>query len=477
MALSPRLCILLAGSLWAQTASLPQSGYAATSVNVAVFRGNAVASLGTTQYAGWYDGQGKVVLAKRTLGSTTWQTKVTTLSGNVSDAHNGISIHVDGDGVLHLSWDMHSTRLRYRRAIAPGSLEMGTDSAMVGDQETQTTYPQFFRLPSGDLLLLYRSGSSGSGNLVINRYDRAKKKWARLQSNLIDGQGARNAYWQAHLDRNGVLHVSWVWRETADVATNHDLCYARSRDGGVTWEKSDGSRYALPINAATAELAQAIPQNSELINQTSMAADDRGRPYIATYWRSAGSTVPQYRVVYRDSLSWKSVQVSQRTTPFTLSGVGTKKIPISRPQLVVSSTTDSVAASLVFRDVERGSKVSMFRTENLARNRWTVSDLTSTSVDSWEPTYDTDLWNASRLLHLYVQRAGQGDGETSVVLEPQAASILEWKPPTPPSSIVRPVGSIGKRDRADAGFDPLGRFHEQPSPSSVPVPRKTVSPP
>lgn len=472
MARFPRLCLLLAGSLGAQSADLPQPGYAATSVNVSVFRGNAVASLGSTQYAGWYDGQGRVVLAKRTLGSAAWQTKVTTLSGNVSDAHNGISIQVDGDGILHLSWDMHSSRLRYRRAVAPGSLEMGTDSAMVGGLETQTTYPQFFRLPSGDLLLLYRSGSSGSGNLVINRYDRARKKWSRLQDNLIDGQGARNAYWQAHLDRNGVLHVSWVWRETADVATNHDLCYARSRDGGVTWEKSDGSRYALPIDAATAELAQAIPQNSELINQTSMAADDLGRPYIATYWRSAGSTVPQYRVVYRDSLSWKSVQVSQRTTAFSLSGVGTKKIPISRPQLAVSSTTDSVAASLVFRDVERGSKVSMFRTGNLARNRWAVSDLTSTPVDSWEPSFDTDLWNASRILHLYVQRAGQGDGETSVVLDPQPASILEWKPPAPPSSIVRPAATA--RDPAEAGFDPLGRFHQQPMPSSLPVPR--VSP-
>lgn len=466
-----RLPLLVAGSIWAQSATLPQSGYAATSVNVAVFRGNSVASLGNTQYVGWYDGQGKVVLAKRALGSTTWQTKVTSLSGNVADAHNSISIHVDGDGYLHMSWDMHSTRLRYRRSTTPGGLDMGTDSTMVGTLETQTTYPQFFRLPSGDLLLLYRSGSSGSGNLVINRYDRAKRKWTRLQSNLIDGQGARNAYWQAHLDRDGVLHVSWVWRETADVATNHDLCYARSRDGGLTWEKSDGSKYALPINAATAELAQAIPQNSELINQTSMATDDRGRPYIATYWRTAGSSVPQYRMVYRDSLSWKSVQVSQRTTPFSLSGVGTKKIPISRPQLVVSSTTDSVSASLVFRDVERGSKVSMFRTGNLARNRWTVSDLTSTSVDSWEPTFDTDLWNSSRILHLFVQRAGQGDGETSVILDPQVASILEWKPPTPPTSITRQEAHLGTRERFGAGFDPLGRLHEQPSPSSVPVPR------
>lgn len=413
----------------AQTAKLPVPGYASTTVNTVVFRGNSVASLGQTQYVAYYEGAGKVVLAKRILGSTAWESRTTSLTGGVTDAHNSISLGVDGDGFLHMAWSMHSSKMRYCRSTSAGSLDMGAEGGMIGTLETSATYPQFFRLQDGNLLFLYRDGSSGNGNLVVNRYDTKSKKWSRVQSNLIDGQGARNAYWEAYLDGNGVLHLGWVWRETADVATNHDLCYARSKDGGVTWEKSDGAKYALPINATTAEVALKIAQNSELINQTSIAADARSRPYIASYWVPSGESVPQYQLAYLDGSTWKSQKISRRTTDFSLSGTGTKKIPISRPQLAVNAGLDSVAAYVVFRDVERGSKVSLAQTSNLAKPAWTVSDLTDSSVDEWEPSFDTDLWNTSHVLDLYVQRAGQGDGETTVNLAPQTVTVLEWKPP------------------------------------------------
>jgi hypothetical protein len=94
-----------------------------------------------------------------------------------------------------------------------------------------------------------------------------------LQNNLIDGQNKRNAYWQTCIDEKGTIHVSWVWRETPDVSSNHDMCYACSKDGGITWQKSTGEKYTLPITAATAEYAVRIPQKSELINQTSMATE------------------------------------------------------------------------------------------------------------------------------------------------------------------------------------------------------------
>ena len=102
----------------------------------------------------------------------------------------------------------------------------------------------------------------------MNRYDLNTGKWSRVHDVLIDGEGQRSAYWQLCTDKAGTIHLSWVWRETWGVETNHDMCYARSRDGGKTWEKSNGERYELPITAANAEYAWRIPQNSELINQT-----------------------------------------------------------------------------------------------------------------------------------------------------------------------------------------------------------------
>ena len=135
--------------------------------------------------------------------------------------------------------------------------------AMTGVDEKDVTYPEFYNLDGGDLLFAYRSGGSGRGNLVMNRYDVKTRKWSRVQDVLIDGERKRNAYWQLYVDAKGIIHVSWVWRETPDVATNHDLCYARSADGGRTWEKSTGEIYTLPITIANAEVACQIPQRSD----------------------------------------------------------------------------------------------------------------------------------------------------------------------------------------------------------------------
>ena len=64
----------------------------------------------------------------------------------------------------------------------------------------------------------------------MNRYSLKEKKWSRVQDVLIDGENKRNASWQLYVDELGTIHLSWVWRETWHVETNHDLCYARSFD-------------------------------------------------------------------------------------------------------------------------------------------------------------------------------------------------------------------------------------------------------
>ena len=116
----------------------------------------------------------------------------------------------------------------------------------------------------------------------MNRYDLKKQEWRTLQEKLVDGEGERNAYWQLAVTREGAIHLSWVWRETGDVATNHDLCYAKSTDGGRTWLRSSGEIYRLPITMESAEQAWRIPEGSELINQTSMDTDNMERSWMTS---------------------------------------------------------------------------------------------------------------------------------------------------------------------------------------------------
>lgn len=398
-------------------------GWASNSVNVTVFRKNSLVTYKDTQFIAYYDPDGFLTLGKRKLNSKEWTIHKTRYIGNVNDAHNSISIMVDGDGYLHVSWDHHGHPLRYAKSIAPYSLELSDKISMTGSNDGNVTYPEFFRLPDGDIIFMYRDGQSGRGNLVLNRYTTKNKQWKQIQGNLINGENQRNAYWQACVDNKGTIHLSWVWRETWDVSTNHDMCYARSKDGGKTWENSLGEKYHLPINAANAEYAVKIPQNSELINQTSITTDEKGHPYIATYWRLHDSDIPQYHILYHNGKIWNDLNLDFRKTPFTLKGGGTKYIPISRPQIVA----DNGKIHLIFRDVERDNKVSVAICENIKKNDWKICDLTDFGVGSWEPSFDTELWKAKNILHLFVQKVTQVDGGGKANTDPQLIQVLEIK--------------------------------------------------
>ena len=163
--------VLLVAALFAGCASSPQGGevrlvdvadgWARNSVNAVVFRKNSLVTHGDEQYIAFYDQDARVVLGKRKLGTDAWALTTTRYQGNALDAHNSISLMVDGAGVLHVSWDHHNNALRYARGVRPGALELTDKLAMTGQDERSVSYPEFHRLPDGNLLFLYRDGGSG----------------------------------------------------------------------------------------------------------------------------------------------------------------------------------------------------------------------------------------------------------------------------------------------------------------------------
>lgn len=398
-------------------------GFSSTSVNTTVFRNSSLVTFDTLQFIAYYDTDGFLTLGKRSLNDSIFEIKRTQYQGRVSDAHNIISIMADGEGFLHVSFDHHGNPLNYCRSIEPLSMTLGELEPMVGNDEQDVTYPEFYRLADGSLLFAYRSGASGRGNLVLNLYDIHTHSWQRVQDILIDGENERNAYWQLYVDAQGTIHVSWVWRETWMVETNHDLCYACSKDNGQTWQRSDGSLYELPITKDNAEYAWIIPQESELINQTSMATDTEGHPFIATYWREQNDSIPQYRMVWFDGSKWNQQQISNRKTPFSLKGGGTKMIPIARPRMEV----DGNKAYYIIRDEELGSMVSMYYTDDIHSGNWKLYNLTDFAVNAWEPSIDTELWKIQNKLHIFVQNTYQGDGEKTVDSAASQVYVLEVK--------------------------------------------------
>ena len=96
-------------------------------------------------------------------------------------------------------------------------------------------------------------------------------------------------------------------------------------------------------------------------------------------------------------------------------------IPISRPRIAV----DKGKAYFVFRDAERGSKVSMAYTDDVKSGKWQVKDLTDFSVDAWEPSYDSELCKTLLNLYVFVQETHQGVWEKVKASEATPVYVLE----------------------------------------------------
>lgn len=404
-------------------------GWARNSVNAPIFRRNSIISDAHWQFTAYYDAEGRVVLARRRLDSERWELHTTAFQGNVNDAHNSISLALDGDGYLHLSWDHHNTPLRYTRSLEPYGFDFPSQSLpMIARNEQIVSYPEFYRFSNGDLLFAYREGGSGNGNLVLNRYDVDTASWQRLQSLLIDGEGVRNAYWQLCLDAQDRIHLSWVWRETPNVASNHDLSYAVSPDGGLSWQRSNGSAYDLPIRLSNAEVIHPIPQGSNLINQTSMSTDSSGNPYIATYYREHPDAVTQFHLIYQHKGAWHHSTATQRTLDFELEGIGSRSIPISRPQLLLwQPHANTTRIALLYRDESFANAVCLTQAD-LPELQWTTQLLHDKNMGRWEPSFDPFRWQYHHELHLFLQAVGQGQAETLETLPPQMVRVLEWTP-------------------------------------------------
>lgn len=390
-------------------------GWAVNSVNATAFSKTPIVTSARTdsgdeiQTVAYYDPQANLVIARKNLTrGTEWERHITQYSGQVLDGHNSISIAVDGDGYLHVSWGMHGQPMQYARSLEPWSMYLGPIEPLTGLQENQVTYPEFHQQANGNLYMLYRSGLSGDGNLVVNHYDTSARQWTQVQSNLIDGRSqGKSPYWQAAVDSQDRLHVAWNWRTTPDIYTNHDFMYARSVDAtGSAWETSTGETYSTPITAEQAELIVAIPEGSELMNQTAMAIDDADNPFVVSYWRPEPDEPIQYMVMYLDEGEWTVHNTRLRQTDFTHYTSGSKLAIMGRPKILVTGSGADAIVHLIVRDRDFYGSAATLLSSRVGSEQWSSLALTDDSLRYWEPVFDIARWQRFGQLDILVARTG-----------------------------------------------------------------------
>jgi len=261
-------------------------------------------------YVGFYDHERRMVIGHRKPEGKDWTLNVT--DERVGwDSHNSIAFGFDRDGALHVAANMHCRPLRYWRTERAGDVaSLRPVHLMVGTEEKRCTYPHFFAGPGGQLLFTYRDGGSGNGSNYVNAYDEKTRSWSRLLDKpLFSGEGKMNAYPTPVLaDKDGVFHIAWVWRDTPDCSTNHDVSYARSRDMRA-WETSDGRPLALPITLRNCEVVDPVPARGGLLNNVKLSLDAQGRPLIAYHKFDARGNTQLY-LARREKEGWKTYQTT-----------------------------------------------------------------------------------------------------------------------------------------------------------------------
>lgn len=293
------LSLLGAAASGAAPAPMPRPTVAETLDVAPVWAGHPVGFALLTrppfQFVAFYDAERRLTVAQRLLTKRQWSfTRLPVTTG--WDSHNYLTLAADDEGLLHLSGNMHCVPLIYFRTAKPlAAATFERIGKMTGNQEHRTTYPRFFRGPRQEFIFTYRDGSSGNGNQIFNLYHPPTRTWSRLLDQpLTDGEGKRNAYFDGPVKGpDGYFHLAWVWRESPDAATNHDLSHARSKDLRH-WENAAGKPLTLPIRLSDPVVVDPVPEQGGLINgNAKIGFDDRGRVTVSYHKHDAsGHTQP-----------------------------------------------------------------------------------------------------------------------------------------------------------------------------------------
>ncbi|GJM64760.1 hypothetical protein PEDI_53120 [Persicobacter diffluens] len=289
----------------------------------------------------------------------------------VWDSHNTPNIIISPiDKRIHLSFDMHKHELRYM-------LSWANTATISNDQFTASrfssvrnymeanktiikdvTYPRFFVGRNQNLFFMYRKGGSGNGDTYMVKYNN-DATWDQpfeiIDGNVgtHNGSSSRCAYFNDVQFHAGKIHLTWVWRETPDATTNHDLMYAYSGNDGQSWKNSQGEYLSMPMNLNSPGLKVAtIETNTGLTNHNGAAVDGDGN--IHSILRINGSYYHYFGLKGSDgNFTWTKQLAA------TFSG--------DRPKLYCDRSTNTL-----YLMVRQSSSLKLFATSsnNSKWNQW-----------------------------------------------------------------------------------------------------------
>lgn len=363
------------------------------------------------QFVAYYDANRQMTVASRKLDAKSWTTFK--LPEKLKwDSHNSVTLAVDDLGYVHVSGNMHCVPLVYFRTARPLDIESFERAGMIGTHEDKCTYPRFFRGPGQTFIFTYRDGRSGNGDQIFNVHDAQTRSWRRLLDKpLSAGQGKMNAYFagpvQGPDDR---FHMCWVWRDTPDCETNHDISYARSADL-VHWETIAGEPLTLPITIGTAEVVDPVPPGGGVINGGVHFGFDSQKRVVVSYHKFDESGNTQLYAARFEEGEWRRRQVSHWDYRWYFTGRGSI---VSEITLSAVSACGEGRLELPYRHVKFGSGKFILDEETFA-----VLDTVKNKAGAGPKPAKT----RSRFPGMQIRQANDSGGSSIS----DARYVLEWE--------------------------------------------------
>jgi hypothetical protein len=266
--------------------------------------GGKIVTIDGMTHVVWQDAtdRGAYLNRVRSLNRMTgeWSEPVTLNTGK--DNHARPVIAVDRDGYLHVILSGHNSPVTYRRSVRPNDSSEWTKAEPAGTG----TYPVLTCDGDGTLLVTMRSSQRWNG---VDLYVKERGKDWQKRSKLVLRNPKMTGYagFQTGFawgPRHQVLHMVVDFYESYDTykarGAHQAVCYMRSLDGGLTWQKANGEPVAIPARPEQMDiLGRHIgPGRNDLpppvvLAQGSLVVDPQGLPHVLyiTHQKQAGQVV------------------------------------------------------------------------------------------------------------------------------------------------------------------------------------------
>lgn len=333
----------------------------------------SVLTRGARQYVAFYDEEGRMRVSQRQLDSSkggndcadadsVWsKTKVLDDFHSSYDAHRDITMAFDRSGRLHVMGGWHNSSLSggnpadlvnpdggstgaYYRSDASGEVDSLTRQMEIVSRgaDGSMTYPVFYTMPGGDLILSRRNGQSGAGALDFFGWNDTGARWAVLSTfNAAETDGVYGSVYPSNivLDADGVFHMAWVWRtgptkeQAANGNQNSHVSYATTKDFR-TWTSVTGDALSLPFRPdGGASLVDNVPSRTGLM-PPKLSLDRDGSALLSYVHEDASGSAQVYAAAFAGG-RWN---VHQLTTSGSgtigADGHGTLSLAVSADRVV-----------------------------------------------------------------------------------------------------------------------------------------------